>query len=130
MIWSISEQESNVCNPDAVPGVSNECDLQCFYELVNSSSDFNTASCEYIYQRQIIEADYTQPYFERIRKFAVAIGLINVFVVLLFIFWFNRLAYSTTLEINGDKDVYLLPCNCIKIRSKFGKELSYEMQGC
>ena len=131
MIWSISEQESNVCNPNAVPGVSNRCDLQCFYELVNGSSDFNTSSCEYIYKRQIIEADYTQPYFERIRKFAVAIGLINVFVVLLYIFWFNRNIYSELIEdvLSSNKDVYLLPFNLIKIRGNVGKEPSFEMQG-
>ena len=116
---------ANTCNPDGLPYITNQCELPCYYEptpFIENSFYINKSLCfDGIQKRQIILADYTsEDYYPNMKRFAMAIGSINILAVLYFLFRFNRKTYAEMDRINwrvSDKDT----------RLKTLKELSLEV---
>ena len=90
---------NNVCNPDDRFYISDECVFRCYYDLIRMEMSVEKKKCySDISRRSVKSANYNDISFTNTTKFAWAMGLLNVIVLLAFICWFNIPNYMLIIE--------------------------------
>ena len=97
---------ANSCNPDGLFYITNECILGCYYQLhTKELKEIDRGQCfSHIEKRNVISANYSRTSFQRTTAFAWAMGSLNVFVLLLFLCWFNIPNYKRILDRSSKLD--------------------------